>query len=87
VTDDGPTREAHLSALGRMLNRSPEQLRERVLVGPAQDCAATLDAYVEAGIDRVFIWPLADPHDQLELFLREVVPLMPCRGEPGYVES
>jgi alkanesulfonate monooxygenase SsuD/methylene tetrahydromethanopterin reductase-like flavin-dependent oxidoreductase (luciferase family) len=87
VTDDGPAREAHLSALGRMLNRSPEQLRQRVLVGPAQDCAATLGAYVEAGIDRVFIWPLADPHDQLELFLREVVPLMPCRGEPGYEES
>ena len=84
VTDDGAMREAHLSALGRMLNRPPEQLRRRVLVGPAQDCAATLSAYVEAGIDQVFIWPLADPHDQLERFMREVVPLLPSRGEPGH---
>ncbi len=77
VTDDGPAREAHLSALGRMLNRPPEQLRQRVLVGPAEDCAATLRAYAEAGIDRVFIWPLADPHDQLERIMRDVVPLVP----------
>jgi alkanesulfonate monooxygenase SsuD/methylene tetrahydromethanopterin reductase-like flavin-dependent oxidoreductase (luciferase family) len=83
VTDDRPTREAHLSALGRMLNRPPEQLGQRVLVGPAQDCAATLRAYAEAGVDEVFIWPLADPHDQLERFMRDVVPLVSGRKEPA----
>jgi alkanesulfonate monooxygenase SsuD/methylene tetrahydromethanopterin reductase-like flavin-dependent oxidoreductase (luciferase family) len=86
VTDDGPTREVHLSALGRMLNRPPDQLTQRVLIGPAPDCAATLRAYVEAGIDQVFIWPLADPHDQLERFMRDVVPLVPLvpsRGGPA----
>jgi len=77
VTDDGPALEAHLSALGRLLNRPPEQLRRRVLVGPARDCAATLRAYAEAGVDQVFIWPLADPHDQLERLMRDVVPLVP----------
>jgi alkanesulfonate monooxygenase SsuD/methylene tetrahydromethanopterin reductase-like flavin-dependent oxidoreductase (luciferase family) len=76
VTDDGPTREAHLAELARMLHRPPEQLRERVLIGPAPDCAATLRAYAEAGIDHVFIWPLADRHDQLERFMRDVVPQM-----------
>jgi alkanesulfonate monooxygenase SsuD/methylene tetrahydromethanopterin reductase-like flavin-dependent oxidoreductase (luciferase family) len=76
VTDNGPAREAQLSVLARMLNRPPDQLGERVLIGPARDCAATLRGYVQAGIDRVFIWPLADPHEQLERFMREVVPLV-----------
>jgi alkanesulfonate monooxygenase SsuD/methylene tetrahydromethanopterin reductase-like flavin-dependent oxidoreductase (luciferase family) len=76
VTGSAPAREARLSALGRMLNRAPDQLRQRVLVGPAADCAATLRAYLDAGIGEVFIWPLADPHDQLERFMRDVVPLV-----------
>ncbi|WP_328472811.1 LLM class flavin-dependent oxidoreductase [Actinoplanes sp. NBC_00393] len=75
VTDDRPTSEAHLNRLGEMLNRPPDQLRHQVLIGPAQECAATLRAYAGAGIDHVFIWPLADPHDQLERFMSEVVPL------------
>ncbi|MFC7532496.1 LLM class flavin-dependent oxidoreductase [Actinoplanes sp. GCM10030250] len=75
VTDSGSERDERLSALGRMLNRPAEQLRERVLVGPAAECAATLRAYAEAGIDQVFVWPLADPHDQLERLMRDVVPL------------
>jgi alkanesulfonate monooxygenase SsuD/methylene tetrahydromethanopterin reductase-like flavin-dependent oxidoreductase (luciferase family) len=75
VTDDGARREAQLAALGRMLNRPVDELRQRVLVGPATDCAATLRAYAEAGIDQVFIWPIVDPHEQLERFMAEVAPL------------
>ena len=78
VTDSGPERDAHLAGLARMLNRPADQLRGRVLVGSAAECAVTLRAYLAAGIDQVFVWPLADPPAQLERFMREVVPLAAC---------
>jgi alkanesulfonate monooxygenase SsuD/methylene tetrahydromethanopterin reductase-like flavin-dependent oxidoreductase (luciferase family) len=76
VTESGPSREARLSALGRMLNRPPEQLAQQVLIGPAEVCAERLGAYRDAGVDHVFVWPVADPHDQLERLMRDVVPLI-----------
>lgn len=76
VTEDRRKREAHLSALARMLNRPVIELRGRVLVGPAEDCAATLRAYADAGIDHVFVWPVADGIEQLECIMRDVAPLV-----------
>jgi alkanesulfonate monooxygenase SsuD/methylene tetrahydromethanopterin reductase-like flavin-dependent oxidoreductase (luciferase family) len=76
VTEDRRTCQTHLSALARMLNRPAIELRGRALVGPAEDCAATLRAYADAGIDHVFVWPVADAQDQLERVMRDVVPLV-----------
>jgi len=76
VTEDRRTGETHLGALAQMLNRPAIELRGRVLVGPAEDCAATLRAYADAGIDHVFIWPLADAQEQLERVMRDVAPLV-----------
>jgi alkanesulfonate monooxygenase SsuD/methylene tetrahydromethanopterin reductase-like flavin-dependent oxidoreductase (luciferase family) len=76
VTEDRRARETHLSGLSRMLNRPAIELRGRVLVGPAEDCAATLRAYADAGIDHVFVWPVADAHEQLECIMRDVAPLV-----------
>lgn len=76
VTEDRRTRDTHLSVLAHMLNRPATELRGRVLVGPAEDCAATLRAYADAGIDHVFIWPVADAHEQLERVTRDVAPLV-----------
>jgi alkanesulfonate monooxygenase SsuD/methylene tetrahydromethanopterin reductase-like flavin-dependent oxidoreductase (luciferase family) len=59
-----------------MLNRPVTELRGRVLVGPAEECAATLRAYADAGIDHVFVWPVSDTHDQLERVMRDVAPLV-----------
>jgi alkanesulfonate monooxygenase SsuD/methylene tetrahydromethanopterin reductase-like flavin-dependent oxidoreductase (luciferase family) len=72
VTEDRAAADRQLAELGRMLNRPPAELAERVLVGPAQECAAKLTAYAEAGVDQMFVWPLADRNDQLERFMREV---------------
>ena len=69
-------RETHLSAIARMLNRPAIELRGRVLVGPAEDCAATLRAYADAGIDHVFVWPVAAAQQQLERVIRDVAPLV-----------
>jgi len=71
ITEDGA---ATLARLADMLNRPADQLADRVLIGPPAKCAATLRAYADAGVDHLFIWPLAEPERQLELFMQEVVP-------------
>ena len=69
-------RQAQLLVLERLLNRPAELLSGQVFVGPTDDCAAMLRDYADAGFDRVFIWPIADADEQLERFMREVVPLV-----------
>jgi alkanesulfonate monooxygenase SsuD/methylene tetrahydromethanopterin reductase-like flavin-dependent oxidoreductase (luciferase family) len=76
VTTDARARSAHLSALSDLLDRPVADLADRVLVGPPEDCAATLRAYRRAGIDNVFVWPLADGERQLERVIEDVAPLV-----------
>ena len=76
ITEDDRAREAHLSVLAGMLNRSVEALAGQVLVGPAEHCAAILRSYAEAGFDTVFVWPLADREQQLERLMRDIAPLV-----------
>jgi len=80
VTEENSARVAQLHVLERLLNRPAELLSGQIFVGPADNCAATLQAYADAGFDRVFIWPIADAHDQLERFMHEVVPLVQRRA-------
>jgi hypothetical protein len=35
-----------------------------------------LRAYADAGVERVFIWPIAEPEQQLERFRQDVAPLV-----------
>jgi alkanesulfonate monooxygenase SsuD/methylene tetrahydromethanopterin reductase-like flavin-dependent oxidoreductase (luciferase family) len=53
-------------------------VREMLLpIGRAEACAERLAAYAEAGVQRVFLWPLGDELRQLELFQERVKPLIP----------
>jgi alkanesulfonate monooxygenase SsuD/methylene tetrahydromethanopterin reductase-like flavin-dependent oxidoreductase (luciferase family) len=74
VTDDDRVRQERLQALAAMVNRPVERLAQQVLVGPVEHCASIVRAYADAGVDRLFVWPLADVEAQLERFMREVVP-------------
>ena len=76
VTEDSRTQEAQLAALASMHDRPVPTLQDQVLVGPAEHCAAVLRAYADAGMDTVFVWPLADAEKQLELLMHEVAPLV-----------
>ena len=58
------------------INRSEEELRQRLLVGPVQECAEKLLAYQEAGAQRVFVWPVTDELRQLEMFQDVVTTLV-----------
>jgi alkanesulfonate monooxygenase SsuD/methylene tetrahydromethanopterin reductase-like flavin-dependent oxidoreductase (luciferase family) len=77
VTEDRARAEALLAdVLAPMLNRSVEQLRAILPIGPAEECAKKLLAYARAGAQRVFLWPLADERAQLGVFRERVVPLL-----------
>lgn len=74
VTDDERARRSRLDELATMLKRPVGQLVGRVLVGPVEHCAGVVRAYADAGVDRLFIWPVADAEGQLERFMSDVVP-------------
>lgn len=58
------------------IHRPEQLLRQRVPVGSAESFAKKLSAFADAGVQRVFIWPLADETRQLELFYETVIPAM-----------
>jgi alkanesulfonate monooxygenase SsuD/methylene tetrahydromethanopterin reductase-like flavin-dependent oxidoreductase (luciferase family) len=75
VTDDD--REASRmidQLLAPMLRRDPAELRERVCIGSAEQCADLLGRYAEAGCIRTHVWPLGDEAGQLERLMGEVLP-------------
>lgn len=74
LTDTQAEARTRLDALARMLGRDPVTLADQVLIGPAEACAARLARYADAGVDAVFIWPVADPITQLRRFGASVVP-------------
>jgi alkanesulfonate monooxygenase SsuD/methylene tetrahydromethanopterin reductase-like flavin-dependent oxidoreductase (luciferase family) len=54
------------------IHRPEDVLRERVPVGPAELLAEKLADFARAGVQRVFVWPVADEVRQLERFWDEV---------------
>ena len=59
--------------LAPTLRRDPEQLRERLLIGPPGACADKLERYAAAGAERVLLWPVGDEIRQLERFHEDVM--------------
>jgi probable F420-dependent oxidoreductase len=58
------------------IHRPEEDLRDRLPVGPADLFAEKLTDFARAGVQRVFVWPVADETRQLELFWSKVRPLV-----------
>ncbi|MDQ6791954.1 MAG: hypothetical protein M3075_15130 [Candidatus Dormibacteraeota bacterium] len=58
------------------LVRSPAatsaDLRDRLLIGTADECVGRLRRLEAAGISEIFVWPLSDEVAQLGLFVEEV---------------
>jgi alkanesulfonate monooxygenase SsuD/methylene tetrahydromethanopterin reductase-like flavin-dependent oxidoreductase (luciferase family) len=75
VTEDAATADSVTSdVLAPMLRRPPDDLRGQLLVGPAGACADLLARYADAGVERVLLWPVGDPLEQLNRFHDTVVP-------------
>src|SRR5215510_8370473 len=62
--------------LAPALNRPIAELRERLPIGSAQHCAEKLAAYHHVGVQRIYLWPLADELEQIKIFMGQVVPLI-----------
>jgi alkanesulfonate monooxygenase SsuD/methylene tetrahydromethanopterin reductase-like flavin-dependent oxidoreductase (luciferase family) len=81
--DPATARRALEEWVAPALGRDPAELGERLLLGPAEACAERLARYAEAGVQRVFLWPVGDPVEQLERFGELVSPLLPGRAGPA----
>jgi alkanesulfonate monooxygenase SsuD/methylene tetrahydromethanopterin reductase-like flavin-dependent oxidoreductase (luciferase family) len=58
------------------VHRPEDMLRERLPIGPAELFAEKLSDFARSGVQRVFIWPIADERQQVERFWNEVRPLV-----------
>ncbi len=77
VTEERTTSERIVrEVLSPTLKRSEEELRQRLLVGSAGECAQKLAAYRAAGANRIFLWPVEDELRQLAAFQEQVAPLV-----------
>ena len=77
VTEERATSERIIQeVLSPMLDRPEDELRERLLVGPAEECAQKLAAYRAAGANRIFLWPVEDELRQMATFQERVAPLV-----------
>ncbi len=78
VTDDPVEADRILEAvLAPLVRRTPEELARLSLpIGTPEACAERLTAFARAGVQRMFLWPLANPLEQLERFQTQVAPLV-----------
>ena len=77
ITDDRAEAERILQERVVPTVHRPEQvLRERLPIGPPDVFAEKLSAFARSGVQRVFIWPVADEVHQLERFWNEVRPFV-----------
>ena len=77
ITDDDAEAERVLmERVVPTVHRPEETLRERLPIGSADRFAAKLRAFADAGVQQVFIWPVADEVEQLHRFATQVRPLL-----------
>jgi len=77
ITEDGQASERMLNeVLAPTLNRPVAELKERLPIGSALECAEKLAAYQKVGVQQIYVWPVADELEQIQIFMRHVVPLM-----------
>jgi alkanesulfonate monooxygenase SsuD/methylene tetrahydromethanopterin reductase-like flavin-dependent oxidoreductase (luciferase family) len=84
ITED--TRDANRvlrDVLAPLLGRDPDALGDQLCIGPAEQCAELLSRYVQAGCERVHLWPLGNEPEQIELAATTVLPQVASRHGDG----
>jgi alkanesulfonate monooxygenase SsuD/methylene tetrahydromethanopterin reductase-like flavin-dependent oxidoreductase (luciferase family) len=77
VAEDGSAVEFLTNAAAARLGRSPEEIGERLMFGSPEQLAEKIAAYEQAGLQRMFLWPVdLDPVAQLRRFADRVMPLV-----------
>ena len=79
ITDKRSDAERVLSQIvGSLVKKDPAELRGRICVGSANECAELLSRYARAGSQRVHFWPVGDERRQVELIADQVMPQVCC---------
>ena len=73
-SDAGMRRVARLGDILPTVNRPEDILRDRLPIGPPEVFIDKLREFASAGLQRAYIWPVADEARQLELFAEHVMP-------------
>ena len=77
ITEDRAETDTVLrDVIAKVVRHPQEQLRERLLVGSAEEAARKVRAFAEAGVQRLLIWPVRDEIRQIETFMSKVLPLV-----------
>jgi alkanesulfonate monooxygenase SsuD/methylene tetrahydromethanopterin reductase-like flavin-dependent oxidoreductase (luciferase family) len=75
ITEDRAEADRMLrDVLAPLLKRDADELSGQVCVGGRQDCLELLSRYAEAGCARVYMWPLGDEPEQLEIIGADLLP-------------
>jgi alkanesulfonate monooxygenase SsuD/methylene tetrahydromethanopterin reductase-like flavin-dependent oxidoreductase (luciferase family) len=75
ITEDEQEAEQMLrQVLAPTVNRPVDELRQRLPIGSAQYCAEKLAAYQPAGVQRIYLWPIANEIEQIRIFMDQVMP-------------
>jgi alkanesulfonate monooxygenase SsuD/methylene tetrahydromethanopterin reductase-like flavin-dependent oxidoreductase (luciferase family) len=78
LTEDRQRADELLSTVvSPALGRPVELLRERLPIGSAAECVEKLITLHEAGVRKVFLWPVEDEIHQLARFCEQVLPHLP----------
>jgi alkanesulfonate monooxygenase SsuD/methylene tetrahydromethanopterin reductase-like flavin-dependent oxidoreductase (luciferase family) len=72
VTEESAEANEVLFFLSTVLRRPSDELRDRFLVGAANECVEKIRAYGQAGAQRILVWPVRNELRQLELFAGRV---------------
>ena len=72
--DDRRADDVLVERLAPTVQRPVEQLRERLAFGSAGSVLDRLGAFRDAGVQRLFVWPVDDEIDQLQRFSEDVMP-------------
>ena len=62
--------------LAPVMNRSVDELRDRLAFGPAVEVVGKLGAFRDAGLQWLFVWPVGDELEQLHRFSEQVMPAL-----------
>ena len=77
ITEDEQEAERIINeVLAPAINRPAPELSGRLPIGSASACAEKLAAYQRVGVQRVYLWPLANDLEQIKFFKSQVVPLL-----------
>ena len=59
--------------LSPALGRPTEHLENLLLFGSVEECIQKINAFREAGAERIHFWPISDFEEQIEIFRKEIV--------------